>query len=167
MKIAVLVGSSHKYQLPDIPSSTKFKRFIDRVCAANAIRSIAEEMSIEALQQKQALTSICEIVANFRGIPHKYCDPNNNERSQLGIRSETDIRLQGFYQDWDEDRIEAAVRASHQIREAYWLRQILALDVWPALFVCGANHVSHFADLLKEHGVNVEIAASDWKPQQV
>jgi|SRR6516162_4401242 hypothetical protein len=164
MKTAVLVGTSHKYELPDIPSSAKFRRFIERVCSANAIRSIAEEMSIEALQQTQALESTCEIVANSRGIPHKYCDPNNDKRSRLGIRGETDIRLQGFHQDWDEDSIEAAVRVSHQIREAYWLRQILALDVWPALFVCGANHVGHFADLLKEHGINTEIAASDWEP---
>jgi hypothetical protein len=125
MKTVVLLGTSHKYQLPDIPSSAKFKRFIDRVCTANAIRSIAEEMSTERLQQKHASKSTCEIVANSRDIRHKYCDPKNDERSQRGIRGETDIRWQGFCADWDEDRIEAAVRASHQIAKLLGLERSL------------------------------------------
>jgi hypothetical protein len=83
----------------------------------------------------------------------------------LGIRGETDIRLQGFFDGWKEEQIEAAVRASHQKRETFWLRQLLALDVWPALFVCGANHVRHFAELLEEHGINASIAELDWEPE--
>ena len=164
IRTVVLLGTSHKYQHPDNPSSAQFRKFVDHVCDTYLIRAIGEEMSTEVLQQKQILKSICEIIANSRDLSHKYCDPNNEERSRLGIRGETDIRQQGFFGNWDEERIEAAVRESHQIREIYWLQQLLELDVWPALFVCGANHVSVFARLLTDRGVNVQVEAADWTP---
>lgn len=129
IQTVVLLGTSHKYQHPDDPSSAQFIQLIDRICNAYQIRAIGEEMSMEALQQKQTSKSTCETIANSRGFFHKYCDPNDAERSRLGIRGETDIRLQGFFQNWDEDRVEATVRASHQIREIYWLQQLLVLDI--------------------------------------
>jgi hypothetical protein len=62
------------------------------------------------------------------------------------------------------DRIEQAVRASHATRERYWLDEILSLDVWPLLFVCGANHVHPFRTSLQAEGIDFDVAADDWSP---
>jgi hypothetical protein len=164
IKTVVLLGTSHRYQYADDPSSAQFTQLINGICDTHSICVIGEEMSAEALQQKQASKSTCEVIANARSLAHKYCDPDNDKRSQLAIRGETEIRLEGFFNNWNKKQIEAAVRASHQIRETYWLQQLVALDLWPALFVCGANHVSEFARLLTSHGMNVHIANADWAP---
>lgn len=85
MRTVILIGTSHKYQLPGGPTADEFRAFIERVCAEFHVRAIAEEASLEALAQKHASQSACEKIANDLGISHRYCDPNNEQRTALGI----------------------------------------------------------------------------------
>jgi hypothetical protein len=131
-------------------------------CEANAVKALVEEMSLEGL--RGAARSVCEEVASALHIPHSYCDPSSEERAALGIIEAVDIWWRGFEDGRDEAATEAEVRASYGKREREWLRRLLALDEWPVLFVCGANHVETFRDLLEADGVAVQVLFEKWVP---
>lgn len=166
MRSVILIGTSHRYQCPGVPAADEFRDFIERVCAEFHVRAIAEEASLEALAQQHVSQSACEQIANALGIAHRYCDPNSEQRAALGITTDQDIKLAGFFNDLDEEKIEHEIGAAHAIRERYWMEQLFSLDCWPTLFVCGANHIKQFRKLLKENGLSVVIAARDWAPRR-
>ena len=97
-------------------------------------------------------------------MPHRFCDPNREERARLDIRQENDIRLQ----DWlsksklTEAEFLSRVMESYTRRERYWVEQLNDFNVWSVLFVCGADHVTSFRQLLEQRGIAVHIAAEDW-----
>jgi hypothetical protein len=162
MKFVVLIGTNHKYQLPGTPAETEFRNFVEHICEIFAVRAIAEEMSLEALVQKHTSQSLCEQIANDKGIVHQHCDPSNHQRKALNIRQEQDIRMDAFFRDWDHDQLEREIRASHAIREDFWLNQLLNLDCWPTLFICGADHIKHFCKTLEANHLRAEVVALDW-----
>jgi hypothetical protein len=164
MNEIALVGTSHSYQLPDNEHANTFASFIRSVLDSSNFTAIAEEMSSEALSQKGASESICKQVADERGLRHLYSDPDSNVRNRLCIQGENDIRLAGFLNNHSNDEINRNVRASHGRREKYWLDGILALDCWPVLFVCGANHIDGFGANAKAQGLSPKVLVADWCP---
>jgi hypothetical protein len=121
-------------------------------------------MSLEALSQKLSAASVCQRIADAIGVPHRYCDPDNRQRQILGICDETDIRSRAFLNNWNGAATDQKVRASHESRERFWLDQLLVLDLWPVVFVCGANHAKSFSSVLKLRGLHVDVVANDWAP---
>ena len=161
----VVIGISHKYQIPNNPDADAFETLIGSILDSSDFKAIAEEMSREALTQKNASQSICEIVANGRGVVHIYCDPDNAKRLELKIRSENEIRSDGFLQSRPEDEIDQEVQNSHDRREQYWLSQIFGIACTPILAVIGANHVNSFGEKLVTQRIAFEVLDSDWRPQ--
>jgi len=45
------------------------------------------------------------------------------------------------------------------------LEQLDELDVWPLLFILGANHYEPFSKLLQDNGVEVIEGYRDWEPE--
>lgn len=164
LRRVVLIGSSHKYQVPERPGAQHFRALVEATVSRWRVRATAEEMSLEALGQNNTDRSVCEKIAGELGLPHRYCDLNNAERAAKGVRDELDIRAEGFLQSWTQERIEKEVRASHSIRERHWLQKLLDLDRWPVLFICGAYHVAPFRALLASNGFSAEVAEQDWSP---
>jgi hypothetical protein len=160
----VLIGTSHKYQVPEHPSAQNFRALVEATVSRWRVRAIAEETSLEALAQKNTDRSVCEKIADELGLPHRYCDLNNAERAAKEARDELDIRAEGFLQSWTQERIEKEVRASRRIRERHWLQMLLDLGRWPVLFICGANHVASFRALLTSSGLSTKVAERDWSP---
>jgi hypothetical protein len=161
-RTVALIGTSHTFQRPGHATESEFRKFIGDACAKLKVRAIAEEMSLEALAQQNASESICEQIAKARGWLHRYCDPNDEQRRALNLRGRTCIELQGFYGGSTRQQIEQALAADHAIRERYWLEQLFQLDSWPALFVCGADHIDSFCSMLKNKGVEVNVVVRDW-----
>ncbi len=164
MRTVALNGTSHKYQFLGNADAGAFGDFIEKVCLASRVEAIAEEMSPEALLQKQASRSVCKKIADAAGLVHRYCDPNNEQRNALHIRDELDIKCGAIFHNWDQERVEREVRASHEIRERHWLNQLFILDVWPVLFVCGANHIDSFCGALETSGLHIVLVARNWAP---
>ena len=161
-KSVVLIGTSQKYQILSNAAAPEFQALIEEVCVRFHIRAIAEEFSSEGLAQKDAAWTVCKEVADALHLRHRYCDPNNEQRAALGVRGENDIRARGFLANWDPETIEQEVRKSHAIRERYWLERLLEVNCWPALFVCGTNHVVPFQTLLRINGISSHIRVHDW-----
>jgi len=162
MRNVAIIGTSHNYQLPGNTLEVEFRHFVEHACDVFEVRAIAEEMSLEASAQKHVSQSLCEQIAIAKGIAHRYCDPNNEQRQALQIRQEQDIRFDAFLYDWDQEREEHEIRVTHSIREHHWLNQLLELNCWPALFVCGANHIECFRSALHSSDLHADVVAADW-----
>jgi hypothetical protein len=144
-----LVGVNHKYQLgPDgiIPvdapaeAFTEFRHLLTSTIARAGIRGIAEEMSRFALKKHFiAGDSVPCHVASESGLPHRYCDPDPAMQKALGIVSDSQ-------------------------REQYWIKELLAFDTFPVLFVLGADHIDAFQRMLIESGLQPFVVAPDWEP---
>lgn len=154
----IIVGTSHTIQVSDL----ELKPFLESLCQEFKVHAVAEEMNEEALAEKHCTASIPMQVASELQIPHRFCDPNMTERVKLGIRQENDIRISAFPCTLAEPEVAACLAESHAKRERYWLEQLRSLNLWPVLFVCGADHVASFCHLLKQEDIVVHIAAEDW-----
>jgi hypothetical protein len=161
----ILIGTAHHYQESGKPGADELKAFAEMCCRKFGIRAIGEEMSQEALTEKGVSSSVGADLARTLEIPHRLCDPDRNERTRIGIFQETYIRALGCQQDWSKDKIDTEFQASERKREQYWISQLIALDLWPVLFICGACHVDTFGGLLEAHGIAVEVACRDWAPE--
>lgn len=156
----IVVGTSHTIQIAD----QALKPFLERLCRDFNIRAMAEEMNEEALAETNCASSIPMRIASALKIPHRFCDPNRTERAKLGIRQENEFRIQAWLSSstLSDSELAARVTESYAMRERYWLEQLRELNVWPVLFICGADHVSSFCELLKQQSIAAHVAAEDW-----
>jgi hypothetical protein len=170
-----ILGTSHRFQVRTTKTVAAaldaFHSLVEGASNAYRVKLIAEEMSSEEITNRAAERSICEEVAHKLGRCHCYCDPNTAERAILGIVSKQDIISKVWLESpygtsSEQDKIDAAplVRASHQKREEEWLRRIEQCNQFPALFVCGACHVSAFAARATGAGLHCTVLQTDWQP---
>ena len=132
-KAIVLIGTSHAFQRGGKSSSlidvVAFQKFISSLCLKWKIQLLAEEMSLGALERASLGESTISQVASSLSIRHQYVDPDSEQRRQLGILEDTDIRFQGFVHDWSQSKIQRRIRAEHMKRESTWLLSLLSLLV--------------------------------------
>lgn len=169
LRTVLLIGTNHEYQYqrPLAASSgpEQFRAMVAATCQWEGVKAIAEEWSFDADELKGVRQSVCKDIAESLGIAHRYCDPPVKERKALGILiDEADTQLAGFFSGRDPKEVEAEVRDSHARRLRYWLQQLLDLDRWPLLLVCGANHTEPFSALLQENGIVVHVLFTNWAP---
>ena len=164
MNQIVLIGTSHEYQHCGKPGADVFERFIMSHLDSPTFTAIAEEMSCEALSEQGTAQSVGSQVACQRDIRHLYCDPNSQTRNRLGVRQEAEIRIAASFANHSEERVRQLIQESYDLREQYWLDQILTLDCWPVLFICGANHVDSFRTKIEARGLSASILTRDWSP---
>ena len=159
-----IFGTSHEYQRPD-PGLPKhqimmFETELRKLCKKFSIRAISEENSLEA--QKDLSHSLPYEIAQSLKVTHQYCDPNRAKRNELGIRQEPDIRASHILDDAGEDDIKNEVVKSHQLREKYWLKEIVQQNLWPTLLICGASHVDSVARQAFGLGLKGQVLNKDW-----
>lgn len=174
MQTVVLVGTDHNFQRPvnglHAEGIAQFRILIQELCLQYHLAAIAEEMSVYALAEHNVTESVAQQVCALLGLRHQFSEPSSrDERFKLGIRQDNDIRAEHMISDSTQEQIEADVLArgrvpSDRIRERFWLQKIQEFDVWPLLFICGANHFTSFAALLKASSFNVVEAHPDWEP---
>lgn len=164
--MVIVVGTSHPIQIgaDDVnrAAGEELKAFLENLCRTYEIRAVAEEMNAEALAENQCSTSVPMRLADSLGLEHWFCDPNRSARVTLGIYQENGIRAEAFLQGCSEGQISSRVADSHAMRERYWLDRLRALNQWPVLFVCGADHVASFCVLLEHEAIAAHVAAKDW-----
>ena len=167
LRSVFLIGTDHRYQerQPCIPEATHaaFEDLLRRCIRENDLRAIAEEHSHDALSGKSLSKTVLESLAVELGLPHRYCDPSVKQSMSLGILQENEIRLK----DWPrtqptEQQVAEELATGYRKREAWWLQELIKLNEWPCLFVCGSEHTIPFAKLLEQSGVVVHVVAADW-----
>ncbi len=164
-KRVILIGTSHEYQTRHADSNLEkieqFKNMLLEQCSANAVRLIAEEMHEEALAEN-ASKSVPQEVAIKLNIQHDFSEMSLKERAEAGVIYNIDVTA--WRMKWTEQEKMLKGRNSHAIREKYWLNKLRSLDLWPAIFICGADHTEFFRTLLCEEGIEVVDTFSDWVP---
>ena len=105
------------------------------------ISLLAEEFSESALEYLKAKSYLQE-VARQTGIEHRFCDPNEAERTQIGLPSP--------FADTPDD---AQLRINHTIREKYWLEKISDRLDSPTIFICGSDHIAGFTNILNSRSI--------------
>ena len=168
----ILIGTRHTYQygvgakwgkVPCTEAEEQaFREFVRSVVVKSGARGIGEELNREALAEVGKSVSVLQSVASELRLPHLFCEPSRAERAQLGVEQENDIRIGVFLSDGEESEVQERLRVQFRKREQDWLRRLLAFDHCPVLYVCGANHVPSFSELLREAGIACEVVDSDW-----
>lgn len=173
-KRLVLIGTKHTYQYgagnawnseaPCTPEDEQaFRQMLADVAAKQHVGCIAEEMNEDGLADAKKSESVPQIIAGILGLPHVFCELNRQERVAQGIKQESDIRVAAFFKEEPEEYVEDELKDQFHRRESIWLARIEAIDTWPVLFICGADHVPSFAALLQENGVECAVLYPEWK----
>jgi hypothetical protein len=159
-----LIGTSHLFQVPGQPGADAFAREVTSAIKLANFTAIGEEMSPEALAQRQATESICKQIADKQSIRHRYCDPDMAMRRCHGIEDEYAICYETKKFGYAREEGQRRIKRARDRREQYWLCRVLALRCWPILFICGAEHVDSFAEKAIRGGRSVQILFPDWAP---
>ena len=110
-----------------------FKRHIQQMTRMHGCKTIAEEMSVEAMG---GCDTVGAEVAKEDNLIHILCDPTCSERKALGIsKDNTQV---------DIDK-----------RENEWLKRLERSSEYTVLFLCGANHVYSFAQICLNRRIGV------------
>ncbi len=147
----ILFGTNHPLQCgsTNTPQSTldKYRNYIGQLCASHKIKFIAEEMCKDGLAEHQVTNTVA---ASFESdtIKHEYVDLTCQERMKLKI---DDGALSGIAMQLTLNGNASEFRnrlslLSNQVREGCWVARILDMNLWPTLFICGAEHVNNIED---------------------
>ena len=164
-----VLGTDHRFQRRSNEFTElqhrQFALYVLTTAKDSGIAALAEENNLQALEEACIAESTVQAIARKIGLKHRHCDPDRRTRYELGICQENDIRVSIFPNELPEADIQQKVQESMRARERYWLSQILELNMWPVLFICGADHSLPFLDLLREEDLDAVLVAKDWDTQ--
>lgn len=171
--LLLVVGTGHHYQFGagvhfgddccTEECEVAFTKMLRELTVAHGIRLLAEELNQQALEEVDKNTSVVQAIAAELSIPHLFCDPDRQERYDLGIKTENDIRISAFPKTLPEDVVQTLCAESWRRRELEWLRRLDAVKSKVVLFVCGANHVPTFVPMALAQGIAIKVAHTAWE----
>ena len=157
LKKIVLIGTSHLTQWA--LERSDFSDYVATVVKEHGINAIAEEIDEKP--------SVVQRVSKELELEYLNIEPNVDERVALGIYSNLSVIENDIFMDFADhespealEELERRKQEGLRLREQEWFNRIKALDVFPLLVVCGANHVHPFASLIQKHGYSMEIASA-------
>lgn len=153
----IIIGTCHSLQCgagkPDQINS--YKNFIYEKCTLHNVKVIAEEMSEEGLSNHGISTTIAkELVQGMKDIEHHYIDIPIEEKRLLKIDNDSLAVYSEFRftkRNKNNDKLERLRKIiSNPVREICWFTGLLDINIWPAMFVCGENHVDNMRRLIQK-----------------
>ncbi len=143
----------------------EFTVYIKSFVKERKIVVIAEESSLEYLDEKALSKTPTQVMCDSLNIKHIFADPNRNERRILGIRGRNEIAKDlGIYRSDEKytpdeiNKINLIAKPYDKLREKEWLKRIGGETDKQVIFVCGKDHVKTLTDLLEKSGIQTEIA---------
>ena len=137
-----------------------FKKKIIEWCEEEEALGIAEEMSDDALERhSHCRRTVPQEAALELDLHHQHSDMDEKQREALKFQMEAE-RM-------DPAREEIRTlrnKLQDEIRERYWIKELIVWDCFPVLFVCGWEHVDSFREELERHGFETKIAARKYLP---
>jgi len=155
-----LIGTNHELQHNAKPfridepealsAREKFKEYLEDLCSHYRFDLIAEESCEELLKLKSTESTVKEISDNF-GIEHKFCDPDIQQRLELGLPGHGTAELPSG------ERFKF-----HKVREEFWIGKLSRDLERKILFICGAEHIDLFMKLIESMNIKVKVLNSYW-----
>ena len=163
----VIIGTGHRLQAghPEysVDQHKRYRELLERTCKKYRIKLIAEEMSADVLSDYGTTETNGQQVATRKGIQHRFIDLTAKERSQFGI-DRFSLHQTGQSAKLSAPQFAALERFTGELRECLWLTRVLAINVWPTLFVCGANHGPRVEHLFNSVGKLAILEVNDYEP---
>jgi len=178
-----IVGIDHlvQYNGP-IPEHLldEFKEFISVKIIEYNISVIAEEFNEEFLYDVLGATeATAYVLAEKYGIEHIYCDPDQNEREEMGIPYYAEIRdevrkrfnvneniiFDNVLRKKLDSETASEVKKYWPLREKFWFDRIREKLSENIIFLCGHEHVYRFMEYLSMKGADVYLIDQFWKSE--
>ena len=155
----IIMGTHHTLQCGVEPYNYNnieiYKKKITYLCKLHGINLIAEEMCNNGLLYHEVCETVAaKLVTEKLGIAHYYIDIPFEGRELLNIGNSS---IRNFC-DIEFSKPQTAKNKTEQfrnlisgpLRELYWFAKLLSINTWPALFICGDNHVKNMCTLFHE-----------------
>ena len=163
----VIIGTGHRLQAGhseySVDQHKRFRELLERTCKKYKIKLIAEEMSEDILSAFGTTETNGHQVALCKRIQHRYIDLSATERSQFYI-DRCSLNQTGQLAKLSAPQFAALERFTGEFRQCIWLTRILKINIWPALFVCGANHGPRVEHLFNSIGKLAILEVNDYEP---
>lgn len=162
----VIIGTGHRLQAghPEysVDQHKRYRELLERTCKKYRIKLIAEEMSADVLSDYGTTETNGQQVATRKGIQHSFIDLTGKERSQFGI-DRLSLHQTGQSAKLSAPQFAALERFTGELRECLWLTRVLTINIWPTLFVCGANHGPRVEHLFNSVGKLAILEVNDYE----
>lgn len=162
----IIVGTDHFLQCGTGSFSDDqihtFKSFIEELCSQYQIKSIAEEMYLDALDELGATVTVAAGICHLaEDIGYHCVDLSNKERRIIGIDRGTlasaSIKLSVKHHKAIQTRLFNTL--DNPVRECCWFARMLEINKWPTLFICGDSHVENMRILIRKVDKNAFVCA--------
>lgn len=163
----IIIGTGHRLQAGhkehSAESQLAFQKLVEAVAKKHRVKFIAEEMTEDILDAFGVSETIAKRVATRKKLGHAYIDLTSEERHSLKTDrvSLYEIRSEAKLSD---TQFAALERLVGELRECAWVVRVLSENVWPTLFICGANHATRVADLFDRVGKLALLEERDYAP---
>ena len=163
----IVIGTGHRLQAGHKEHAAEaqlaFQRLIEATAKKYRVKFVAEEMAEEMLNDFGVTETIAKRVATRKRLAHAYIDLTPEERHSLKTDrvSLYEIRTEAKL---TEPQFAALERLAGELRECAWVVRILAENVWPTLFICGASHATRMVDLFDRVGKLAVLEEHDYAP---
>ena len=149
----IVLGTSHPLQCGSKECTKEqiqnFRQCLKQIIEDYKIKCIVEEMSDEGLKNHEVENTVAyELSKDLIDIKHKYTDLSSEHIADLCIDIDQ-FMLREATNYMKENKRELLHRhLLNPIRQRFWLANMLYLNTWPTLFICGSEHVNKMADLI-------------------
>lgn len=131
-----LLGIDHQVQhQKNTQISMVFAFYLSKKVKELNVKFIGEEWFADLLKENGVTTTVSQDIASKYNIEHRFCDPDRNERKEIGWSSKNDDHL----------------------REKFWLERVRDRKNMNVIFICGADHLKSFNKLLIDFGFGSQI----------
>ncbi|MBA3019308.1 MAG: hypothetical protein FP811_14375 [Desulfobacteraceae bacterium] len=170
----IILGTSHQIQCGTIKHSHEqiqnFRSLIKRICQDENVKCIVEEMSNEGLSNHKVQKTIPFEIAIELSIKHCYTDLTTEQLACLNL-SQGHVVQYSLSQPTNELKTHMRElltnKLVHPIRERYWLANILRINTWPTLLICGSEHGQNMQDLVNSVGYGPVFSWCKYCPREV
>ena len=163
-----MIGVAHRAQArkPDAERTEAQQAF--ECCLRSAVHEfhpafIVEEDNEEFLANRAEISISREVAAEASGVEHRFCEPNNKERSEIGSKNFSSIALElSMAESLSDEELNCKARAIEiaryfPIREQFWLKRLNDCHGADAILVCGDMHLESFGNLLRDDGIPYKV----------
>jgi hypothetical protein len=161
-----LIGLAHEAQAspsgkPETEAQQRYADVLQKTIRDVHPCLVAEEYSLES-EQANKRRSIAKPIADGAGVEHRFCDPADAERKQIGYvgTQELHLMIQMHDPNWNISNEEAEAKAwaicigrYFVVREKFWLDRIRDAADKDVVFVLGDGHIESFSKLLAAAGI--------------
>jgi predicted transglutaminase-like cysteine proteinase len=163
----IIIGTTHRLQTGHSEFAPEhhdqFCQLLKETCKKYSVKQILEELTEDILPAFGVENSLGFKTANELGLNHKYLDLTSLERDKLGL-GKVDFHELKDAVGLSDTQFSVLESYCGKLREYIWIVRTLECNVWPCLFICGADHGPSLKNLFDCIGKNAVLEVNHFQP---